>query len=61
MLGLISNFNGFWVNPGYAALGAGVSRRFAALPARMRWLERASGALFIGFGLKLALTDNPTT
>lgn len=61
LLGLIFNFNGLWVNLGYAALGTGVSRRFAALHGRMRWLERAAGALFIGFGLKLALTDNPTT
>jgi threonine/homoserine/homoserine lactone efflux protein len=25
----------------------------------MRWLDRAAGALFIGFGVKLAMTDNP--
>jgi len=25
----------------------------------MHWLERAAGVMFIGFGLKLALTDNP--
>jgi threonine/homoserine/homoserine lactone efflux protein len=27
----------------------------------MHWLERVAGVLFISFGLKLALTDNPTT
>jgi threonine/homoserine/homoserine lactone efflux protein len=61
LLGLIFNFNGLWVNLGYAALGAGVSKRFAAVQGRMHWLARAAGVLFIGFGLKLALTDNPTT
>ena len=59
LLGLVFNFNGLWVNLGYAALGAVVSQRFSALQHGMRWLERMAGALFIGFGLKLALTDNP--
>lgn len=26
----------------------------------LHWLDRVAGALFIGFGLKLAFTDNPT-
>jgi threonine/homoserine/homoserine lactone efflux protein len=26
----------------------------------MQWLDRAAGAMFIAFGLKLALTENPT-
>lgn len=59
LLGLIFNFNGLWINLGYAALGAAVSHRFTALHRGMRWLERVAGAVFIGFGLKLALTDNP--
>jgi hypothetical protein len=25
----------------------------------MHWLDRAAGAMFIAFGLKLAFTDNP--
>jgi hypothetical protein len=24
------------------------------------WLDRVAGAMFLGFGVKLALTDNPT-
>jgi threonine/homoserine/homoserine lactone efflux protein len=24
------------------------------------WLDRVAGAMFIGFGIKLALTDNPS-
>jgi len=59
LLGLVFNFNGLWVNLGYAALAAAVSQRFAALQQGMAWLQRAAGVMFIGFGLKLALTDNP--
>jgi threonine/homoserine/homoserine lactone efflux protein len=47
------------VNLAYAAAGAVISQRFAALQSGMRWLERVAGVLFMGFGLKLALTDNP--
>lgn len=60
LLGLIFNFNGLGVNLAYAGLGAAVSQRFAALRRGLAWLERLAGAVFIGFGLKLALTDNPT-
>lgn len=59
LLGLIFNFNALWVNLAYAAAGAVISQRFAALQSGMRWLERVAGVLFMGFGLKLALTDNP--
>lgn len=59
VLGLIFNFNALWVNLAYAAVGAAVSQRFSALQSGMRWLERVAGVLFMGFGLKLALTDNP--
>lgn len=59
LLGLIFNFNSLLVGLGYAALAAAASRRFAVLQSAMLWLERAAGSLFIVFGLKLALTDNP--
>ena len=59
LLGLVFNFNGLWVNLGYAALAAAVSRRQATLQHGMAWLQRLAGVMFIGFGLKLALTDNP--
>jgi len=26
----------------------------------MQWLDRAAGAMFVAFGLRLALTDPPT-
>ncbi|PIW10566.1 MAG: lysine transporter LysE, partial [Comamonadaceae bacterium CG17_big_fil_post_rev_8_21_14_2_50_60_13] len=25
----------------------------------MRWLERLAGVMFVGFGVRLALVDNP--
>ena len=59
LLGLIFNFNAFWVNLAYAGVAAAVSHRFSGLRSGMQWLERMAGALFMGFGLKLALTDNP--
>ncbi len=59
LLGLIFNFNSLWVGLGYAALAAAASQRFSVLQSAMVWLERAAGSLFIVFGLKLALTDNP--
>jgi threonine/homoserine/homoserine lactone efflux protein len=26
----------------------------------MHWLDRVAGAMFIGFGVRLALSDNPS-
>ena len=59
LLGLIFNGNSLWVNLAYAALGAAVSQRLTLVQRGLQRLERVAGALFIGFGLKLALTDNP--
>lgn len=60
LLGLIFNVNSLWVNLAYAWVGAAVSQQFAALQQGMVWLERVAGAMFLGFGLKLALADNPS-
>jgi threonine/homoserine/homoserine lactone efflux protein len=59
LLGLLFNFNGFWVNIGWALAAAWIARRVDALQRGMHWLDRVAGAMFITFGLKLALTDNP--
>ena len=59
LLGFVFNFNGLWVNIGYALLAAWVARRAGVFQRLVGWLERAAGAMFIGFGLKLALADNP--
>ncbi|MCJ0766088.1 LysE family translocator [Variovorax terrae] len=61
LLGLLFNFNGLWVNIGWALVAAWAAARVGAVRRGMHWLERAAGALFIGFGLKLALSDAPGT
>ncbi len=55
-LGVLFNLNAIPVNLGYVTLAAWVSQRAAVLQRGMHWLERAAGALFIAFGIKLALT-----
>ena len=59
LLGLLFNFNGLWVNICWALVAAWLSARVGAVRKGMHWLERAAGAMFLGFGLKLALSDNP--
>lgn len=61
LLGLLFNFNGMWVNIGWALTAAWLARRVDAVQRGMHWLDRIAGAMFITFGLKLALTDNPTS
>ncbi len=60
LLGLLFNLNGLWVNIGWALAAAWLARRVDAVQRGMLWLDRLAGALFIGFGLKLALSDNPS-
>jgi len=60
LLGVLFNLNALPVNFAYAALGAWAARRLGLLQRGMRWLERVAGVMFVGFALKLALTDNPT-
>ena len=60
LLGLLFNFNALWVNIGWAG-AAWMARRMASVQQAMHWLERAAGLMFIGFGLKLAFSDHPTT
>ena len=59
LLGLLFNLNSLPVNLGYALLAAWAGQRLQSLQQGLAWLERIAGALFIGFGLKLALTDSP--
>ncbi|CAN5509626.1 LysE family translocator [soil metagenome] len=58
-LGLLFNFNALWVNFGWAWAAAWMARRVGAVQRGLRWLERAAGAIFIGFGIRLAFSDNP--
>lgn len=61
LLGLIFVANSVVISLGYAALGAAISQRFSVMARGIRRLERLAGVLFIGFGLKLALMDNPAS
>jgi threonine/homoserine/homoserine lactone efflux protein len=58
-LGTLFNINSVAVNCGWA-LAAGWMARRGAVQRGMHWLDRAAGAMFVAFGLKLALADNPT-
>ena len=65
LLGLLFNLNAIPVNLGYALGAAWVSKRFqgqfsqsSAIQSVVAWLERGAGALFVYFGVKLALADN---
>jgi threonine/homoserine/homoserine lactone efflux protein len=57
-LGALFNMNSVFVNAGWALAAAWMARR-DAVQRGMQWLDRIAGAMFIAFGLKLALTDNP--
>ncbi len=59
LLGLLFNFNGLWVNLGWAVAAAWLARRVGVVQKSMLWLDRIAGAMFVGFGIKLALTTAP--
>ncbi len=59
LLGVLFNVNAIPVNMGWALAAAWLARRVGAVQRGMHWLERVAGALFVGFGLKLVLSDNP--
>jgi RhtB (resistance to homoserine/threonine) family protein len=58
-LGVIFNLHALPVNFGWALAAAWMARR-NSVQRSMRWLDRAAACMFIGFGLKLALADNPS-
>jgi RhtB (resistance to homoserine/threonine) family protein len=57
-LGALFNVNSVFVNAGWAVAAAWMAGR-SSVQAGMHWLDRAAGAMFVAFGLKLALSDNP--
>ena len=59
-LGLLFNLNSLPINFGYAWLAAWAGRRVGLVQRTMAWLDRAAGLMFLGFGLRLALADNPS-
>ena len=60
LLGLLFNLNSLPINFGYAWLAGWASRRLDAVQRAMHWMDRAAGVMFIGFGLRLAMSDNPS-
>jgi threonine/homoserine/homoserine lactone efflux protein len=58
-LGTLFNINAIPVNIGWAFAAAWMAGRASTVKRNLRWLDRAAGLLFVGFGLKLALTENP--
>jgi threonine/homoserine/homoserine lactone efflux protein len=56
-LGLLFILNSVPINLGYVLLAAWLSQRISSLQRGMLWLERAAGVMFIGFGVKLALSE----
>ncbi len=59
LLGLLFNVNALPINLGYAAIAAWAVRRMDVVQRSTAWLDRVAGIMFIGFGLKLAWTDQP--
>ncbi len=58
LLGTLFNINSIPVNSGWALAAAWMARR-DAVQRGMHWLDRVAGAMFIGFGVRLAMADNP--
>ena len=59
LLGLLFNFNGLWVNFGWALAAAWLARRVGVVQKSLRTLDRIAGAMFVGFGTQLALISAP--
>ena len=59
LLGVLFSVNAIPVNAGWALAESWMARRVGAVQRGMHWLDRVAGAMFIGFGLKLAFSDRP--
>lgn len=60
LLGLLFSLNSLPINLGYAWVAGWASRRIGTVQRTLHAMDRAAGLMFIGFGLKLALSDNPS-
>lgn len=60
-LGLVFSFNSLWVNIGWALAAAWLAGRLAVVQQGLAWLDRVAGVMFLGFGLRLALSENPNS
>ena len=61
LLGLIFNINALPVNMAYGLGAAWLSSRFKVMQRGMAWLQRGTGAVFVYFGIRLAISDHPNT
>ena len=59
LLGVLFNLNAIPVNVGWALTAAWMARRVTAVQRSLHRLDQLAGLMFVGFGLKLALSDNP--
>lgn len=59
VLGALFDASGTAVNVGVALLASGMSRRWSAQAGGRagRWLQRAAGVMFVGLGVKLAISS----
>jgi threonine/homoserine/homoserine lactone efflux protein len=60
LLGCLFNLNSWLVCMGWAVAASWLADRSQWLQRGMRHLDRLTGLLFVGFGLKLAFTDAPS-
>ncbi len=58
-LGLLFNVNALPINLGYALVAAWATRRMGAVQRGLAHLDRLAGLMFVGFGLRLALSEAP--
>jgi threonine/homoserine/homoserine lactone efflux protein len=58
-LGTLFNIDSVAVNALWALAAAWIART-DAVQRSLQWLDRVAGLMFMGFGLKLALAENPT-
>ncbi|MEJ8840381.1 LysE family translocator [Ramlibacter sp. AN1133] len=58
-LGTLFNVDSVAINAGWALAAAWIARTHA-VQRSLQWLDRVAGLMFMGFGLKLALAENPT-
>ncbi len=58
-LGTLFNLNAIPVNVGWALAAAWLARRASGVQRGLHWLDRLAGMMFIGFGIRLALSDPP--
>jgi threonine/homoserine/homoserine lactone efflux protein len=60
LLGLLFGVNSLPINFGYAWMAAKAAKRLVTVQRALPGMDRAAGLMFVGFGIKLALSENPS-